>query len=291
MARFCYYPCFKCKVRFVDRRRPSLVANARAETVLWRREGLRRARAGAFDSPTTTTDVALTATRRRPKTLIQRTSSARRAGRSPLSSTTLLALIRPTQHRQERNVSQTRQRLHVRAGRVACAGSLTPRSEYKCRFCCKTACWFCWGTSCVVVVALCAPAILTLSLFPRAHARDAAHFCDDCHKVRCRCSVGRSSLTRSQIAAKIAKLPLDQLPKCACGQCGLRAWSVARSALRVVSSAQACRCVGDLIFGVLVALARSLADCVVVVVVASQHPPNGSEFCLGCSWCRLEGAK
>jgi len=27
--------------------------------------------------------------------------------------------------------------------------------QYKCKFCCKTACWYCWGTT---------------------------HFCDDCHK-------------------------------------------------------------------------------------------------------------
>jgi len=68
--------------------------------------------------------------------------------------------------------------------------------EYKCKFCCKTACWFCWGNT---------------------------HFCDDCHKI----------------APKIAKYPLDKLPKCNCGV---------------------------------------------------PHPQNGtSEFCLGCSWCRMEG--
>jgi hypothetical protein len=65
--------------------------------------------------------------------------------------------------------------------------------EYKCRFCCDVACFFCWGTT---------------------------HFCEAHHKV----------------APKIAKVPVDQLPKCTCGQ---------------------------------------------------PHPPNGTEFCLGCSLCRL----
>jgi hypothetical protein len=65
--------------------------------------------------------------------------------------------------------------------------------EYKCKFCCKVACFFCWGTT---------------------------HFCEDCHVI----------------APKIAKYPLDQLPKCVCGV---------------------------------------------------PHPPNGTEFCLGCAMCRL----
>lgn len=66
--------------------------------------------------------------------------------------------------------------------------------EYKCRFCCNIACWFCWGTT---------------------------HFCDDCHRI----------------AAEISKRPKNKLPPCTC---------------------------------------------------KIEHPPNGEEFCVGCSICRLE---
>jgi len=66
--------------------------------------------------------------------------------------------------------------------------------EWKCRFCCKVACWFCWGTT---------------------------HFCEECHRQ----------------ASTIAKKPKNQLPACSC---------------------------------------------------EIDHPPNGDEFCLGCSLCKLE---
>jgi hypothetical protein len=66
--------------------------------------------------------------------------------------------------------------------------------EYKCRFCCNVACWFCWGTT---------------------------HFCDQCH----------------QKATKISRKPKHELPKCNCNV---------------------------------------------------KHPPNGEEFCLGCTLCRLQ---
>lgn len=66
--------------------------------------------------------------------------------------------------------------------------------EYKCRFCCNVACWFCWGTT---------------------------HFCNDCHNI----------------AAQISKKPKSELPQCTCNV---------------------------------------------------KHPPNGEEFCLGCSVCRFE---
>ena len=46
--------------------------------------------------------------------------------------------------------------------------------EYKCRFCCKIASWFCWGTT---------------------------HFCEDCHARQCR-------------GDYISKYPKDKLPKC-----------------------------------------------------------------------------
>jgi len=45
--------------------------------------------------------------------------------------------------------------------------------EWKCKFCCQVACWFCWGNT---------------------------HFCEKCHSQ----------------ASKIAKVPVDQLPKCNC---------------------------------------------------------------------------
>jgi len=66
--------------------------------------------------------------------------------------------------------------------------------EWKCRFCCQVACWFCWGTT---------------------------HFCDDCHKQ----------------ATAMSKKEKHLLPKCTC---------------------------------------------------KIPHPPNGDEFCLGCSMCRLQ---
>ena len=46
--------------------------------------------------------------------------------------------------------------------------------EYKCRFCCKPASWFCWGTT---------------------------HFCEDCHK-------------RQNNGDYVSKYPKDKLPKC-----------------------------------------------------------------------------
>jgi hypothetical protein len=67
-------------------------------------------------------------------------------------------------------------------------------SEYKCRFCCNVACWFCWGTT---------------------------HFCDACHRR----------------ATEMSRKPQHELPKCTCNV---------------------------------------------------KHPPNGVEFCLGCSLCRLQ---
>ena len=46
--------------------------------------------------------------------------------------------------------------------------------EYKCKFCCKIAAWFCWGTT---------------------------HFCEDCHKRQCNNDY-------------VSKYPKDKLPKC-----------------------------------------------------------------------------
>ena len=46
--------------------------------------------------------------------------------------------------------------------------------EYKCKFCCKVASWFCWGTT---------------------------HFCDDCHKRQCNNDY-------------VSKYPKSKLPKC-----------------------------------------------------------------------------
>mmetsp|Transcript_18614 Transcript_18614/g.26102 ORF Transcript_18614/g.26102 Transcript_18614/m.26102 type:complete len:576 (+) Transcript_18614:22-1749(+) len=65
--------------------------------------------------------------------------------------------------------------------------------EYKCKFCCSPAIWFCWGTT---------------------------HFCENCHKQ----------------ATTIVKVPKENLPKCTC---------------------------------------------------SIKHPPNGEEYCLGCSYCRI----
>lgn len=65
---------------------------------------------------------------------------------------------------------------------------------WKCKFCCNTAAWFCWGNT---------------------------HFCDQCHKD----------------PNRISKLPRDKLPRCSC---------------------------------------------------SVKHPPNGEEFCLGCSLCLVQ---
>ena len=46
--------------------------------------------------------------------------------------------------------------------------------EYKCKFCCKSASWFCWGTT---------------------------HFCDDCHARQCK-------------GDYVSKYPKELLPKC-----------------------------------------------------------------------------
>ena len=46
--------------------------------------------------------------------------------------------------------------------------------EYKCKFCCKIASWFCWGTT---------------------------HFCDECHKRQCK-------------GDYVSKYPKNKLPIC-----------------------------------------------------------------------------
>jgi E3 ubiquitin-protein ligase MYCBP2 len=74
-----------------------------------------------------------------------------------------------------------------------CAKHGTDYIEYKCKFCCNVAAWYCWGST---------------------------HFCEDCHKK----------------AAEVAKIPKDKLPKCTC---------------------------------------------------KGNHPPNGEEHCLGCTFCRF----
>lgn len=75
-----------------------------------------------------------------------------------------------------------------------CAKHGSDYIEYKCKFCCNTAAWFCWGNT---------------------------HFCEDCHKV----------------AAEVAKKAKKDLPACKC---------------------------------------------------SVPHPPNGEEYCLGCSVCRFD---
>lgn len=79
--------------------------------------------------------------------------------------------------------------------------------EYKCKFCCKIASWYCWGTT---------------------------HFCDNCHKRQCR-------------GDYVSKYPKEKLPKC---------------------NKETCE-------------------------VGGNHPPNGTEYSLGCSVCRntLENIK
>ena len=59
-------------------------------------------------------------------------------------------------------------------GKIDCPKHGKEYIEYKCRFCCKIASWFCWGTT---------------------------HFCEDCHKRQCKHDC-------------LNKYPLDKLPKC-----------------------------------------------------------------------------
>ena len=60
------------------------------------------------------------------------------------------------------------------AGKTECPKHGKDFIEYKCRFCCKIASWFCWSTT---------------------------HFCEDCHKRQCN-------------GDYISKYPKDRLPKC-----------------------------------------------------------------------------
>lgn len=90
--------------------------------------------------------------------------------------------------------------------------SVYMHSEYKCRFCCSVACWFCWGTT---------------------------HFCEPCHRI----------------ATEIAKRPKK-------GTCSM---------LLYMRSCDSCRAI-------------DLPKCTCTV----QHPPNGDEYCLGCSLCRIQ---
>ena len=60
------------------------------------------------------------------------------------------------------------------AGKTNCDKHGKDFIEYKCKFCCKIASWFCWGTT---------------------------HFCEDCHKRQCNNDY-------------VSKYPKDKLPKC-----------------------------------------------------------------------------
>ena len=60
------------------------------------------------------------------------------------------------------------------AGKTNCPKHGKDFIEYKCKFCCKIASWFCWGTT---------------------------HFCEDCHKRQCNNDY-------------VSKYPKDKLPKC-----------------------------------------------------------------------------
>ena len=60
------------------------------------------------------------------------------------------------------------------AGKTECSKHGKEFISYKCRFCCKHASWFCWGTT---------------------------HFCEDCHK-------------RQNNGDYLSKYPKDKLPKC-----------------------------------------------------------------------------
>ena len=60
------------------------------------------------------------------------------------------------------------------AGKTECPKHGKEFIEYKCKFCCKIASWFCWGTT---------------------------HFCEDCHKRQCS-------------GDYVSKYPKDKLPKC-----------------------------------------------------------------------------
>ena len=60
------------------------------------------------------------------------------------------------------------------AGKTNCDKHGKDFIEYKCKFCCKIASWFCWGTT---------------------------HFCEDCHKRQCNNDY-------------VSKYPKDRLPKC-----------------------------------------------------------------------------
>ena len=65
------------------------------------------------------------------------------------------------------------------AGKTNCQKHGRDFIEYKCRFCCKIASWFCWGTT---------------------------HFCEDCHKRQCN-------------GDYVSKYPRDRLPRCTKGTC------------------------------------------------------------------------
>ena len=65
------------------------------------------------------------------------------------------------------------------AGKTSCDKHGKDFIEYKCRFCCKIASWFCWGTT---------------------------HFCEDCHARQC-------------AGDYVSKYPKEKLPKCDKAHC------------------------------------------------------------------------
>ncbi len=68
------------------------------------------------------------------------------------------------------------------AGATECKTHGKEFIEYKCRFCCNIASWFCWG---------------------------ATHFCEDCHSRQCK-------------GDYVSKIPKDKLPKCNPSKCPVK---------------------------------------------------------------------
>lgn len=121
--------------------------------------------------------------------------------------------------------------------------------EYKCRFCCSVAVFFCFGTT---------------------------HFCNPCHDAHSRCTRAKKE--------DMPQCPVSQERTAAC----CRLWLACVAQFPSNSSSRSLLIGWPLAFAygalqcgpVLKQLEGS--ECPLHVV----HPPTGEEFCLGCGVCR-----
>ena len=133
------------------------------------------------------------------------------------------------------------------SSKAQCPDHGTSMIEYKCRFCCSVATWYCWGTT---------------------------HFCTDCH-------------TKQMNGTYVSRMSKDELPKCpGKDQCPLGGFGGAFNYVAccfcfgVYVHSHTC---SPRSFPFSLPLSPPIC---LHLTVGIDHPPNGEEFALGCALCR-----